>query len=86
MTKRGNATGGQVRPPARASATRRPCTPTVWKRALAFELLAVRRVERILTTVLEREAGPTERRAARRQPAPPSAYFCFAMIWSLILS
>jgi transposase len=38
-------------------------------RALAFELLDVRRVERILTTALEREPGPTERGAVRPLPA-----------------
>jgi len=37
-------------------------------RALAFELLDVRRVERILTTALEREAGPAERGAVRPLP------------------
>jgi hypothetical protein len=37
-------------------------------RALAFELLDVRRVERILTTALEREAGPPERGAVRPLP------------------
>jgi transposase len=38
-------------------------------RALAFELLEVRRVERILHTALEREPGPTERGAVRPLPA-----------------
>jgi hypothetical protein len=38
-------------------------------RALAFELLDVRRVERILRTALEREPGPTERGALRPLPA-----------------
>jgi hypothetical protein len=38
-------------------------------RALAFELLDVRRVERILHTALEREPGPTERGAVRPLPA-----------------
>jgi transposase len=38
-------------------------------RALAFELLEVRRVERILRTALEREPGPTERGAVRLLPA-----------------
>jgi len=38
-------------------------------RALAFELLEVRRVERILRTALEREPGPTERGAVRPLPA-----------------
>ena len=38
-------------------------------RALAFELLDVGRVERILHTVLEREPGPTERGAVRPLPA-----------------
>jgi hypothetical protein len=38
-------------------------------RALAFELLDVRRVERILTTALEREPGPAERGAVRPLPA-----------------
>lgn len=38
-------------------------------RALAFELLDVRRVERILHTALERAPGPTERGAVRPLPA-----------------
>lgn len=38
-------------------------------RALAFELLDVARVERILHTALEREPGPTERGAVRPLPA-----------------
>ena len=38
-------------------------------RALAFELLDVRRVERILHTALEREPGPTERGTVRPLPA-----------------
>jgi hypothetical protein len=38
-------------------------------RALAFELLDVRRVERILSTALEREPGPTERGAVYPLPA-----------------
>jgi transposase len=38
-------------------------------RALAFELLDVHRVERILHTALEREPGPTERGAVRPLPA-----------------
>jgi hypothetical protein len=38
-------------------------------RALAFELLDVHRVERILHTALEREPGPTERGTVRPLPA-----------------
>ena len=38
-------------------------------RALAFELIDVRRVERILHTALEREPGPTYRGAVRPLPA-----------------
>ena len=38
-------------------------------RALAFELLDVQRVERILRTALEREPGPTERGLVRPLPA-----------------
>jgi hypothetical protein len=38
-------------------------------RAWAFELLDVRRVERILTTALEREPGPAERGAVYPLPA-----------------
>jgi hypothetical protein len=38
-------------------------------RAVAFKLLEVRRVERILHTALEREPGPTERGAVRPLPA-----------------
>jgi len=47
-------------------------------RALAFELLDVRRVETILRTALEREPGPTERGAVRPLPArfarPPESF------------
>ncbi len=40
-----------------------------WARALAFERLDVRRVERILTTALERAPGPPERGAVHPLPA-----------------
>jgi hypothetical protein len=47
-------------------------------RALAFELLEVARVERILHTALEREPGPTARGAVRALPArfarPPASF------------
>jgi hypothetical protein len=47
-------------------------------RALAFELLDVRRVETILRTALEREPGPTERGAVVALPArfarPPQSF------------
>lgn len=47
-------------------------------RALAFELLDVRRVETILRTALEREPGPTERGAVLALPArfarPPRSF------------
>ena len=47
-------------------------------RALAFELLDVRRVERILRTALEREPGPAERGAVVTLPArfarPPESF------------
>jgi transposase len=47
-------------------------------RALAFELLEVRRVERILRAALEREPGPTERGAVVALPArfarPPASF------------
>ena len=47
-------------------------------RALAFELLEVARVERILQAALEREPGPAERGAVRTLPArfarPPASF------------
>jgi hypothetical protein len=47
-------------------------------RALAFELLDVRRVERILRAALEREPGPTARGALVALPArfarPPQSF------------
>src|SRR5712692_6099209 len=47
-------------------------------RALAFELLDVRRVERIVRTALERAPGPAERGAVRPLPArfarPPESF------------